>query len=144
MKIFSYFEKFFKKAPVVKKDSPAELIQTAKVLDIEKHPNADRLVVARVQSGVGEVYPVVCGAKNFKIGDIVVLALPGARIAQNIHSAEHEPFTLEKAKIRGVESQGMLCAEFELGLSADPGSGIAVLPLGTPIGVDPIEILENK
>jgi phenylalanyl-tRNA synthetase beta chain len=64
---------------------------------------------------------VVCGAFNFSEGQKVVLALPGATIAQNIHSDTHESFVLEKAKIRGVESQGMICAEFELGLSKEPG-----------------------
>jgi phenylalanyl-tRNA synthetase beta chain len=93
----------------------------AKVTGIEKHPNADRLRIIRLDIGGTEVYPVVCGAFNFSEGQKVVLALPGATIAQNIHSDTHESFVLEKAKIRGVESQGMICAEFELGLSKEPG-----------------------
>ncbi len=71
--------------------------------------------------------PVVCGAFNFEAGAMVVLGLPGAKIAQNIHSETHEPFILEKVKIRGIESQGMICAAFELGLSDTPGQGIVVL-----------------
>ena len=96
-------------------------IVAAKVIGVEKHPNADRLRIIRLSVGSQEVYPVVCGAFNFGEGDMVALALPGASIAQNIHSETHEPFVLGKAKIRGVESQGMICAAFELGLSKEPG-----------------------
>ncbi len=64
----------------------------------------------------GIVEPAVCGAFNFRVDDVVVLALPGATIAQNIHSPNHESFTLDKATIRGIESQGMICAAFELGI----------------------------
>jgi len=91
-------------------------IVAAKVLAIYKHPNADRLRLIKLDVGDKIVDPVVCGAFNFSEGDVVALALPGAKIAQNIHDENHKPFTLEKAKIRGVESQGMICAEFELGI----------------------------
>jgi phenylalanyl-tRNA synthetase beta chain len=110
-------------------------IVTAKVLNIQKHPNADRLRLISLDINGKIVEPVVCGAWNFKENDIVALALPGAEIAQNIHSESHEPFTLEKAKIRGVESQGMICAAFELGLSKEPGKGIMILKTGTKIGL---------
>lgn len=82
-----------------------------------------------VKADIGNrvVEPVVCGAFNFGANDLVALALPGAKIAQNIHSDTHEPFVLEKAKIRGVESQGMICAAFELGLADEPGEGIMLL-----------------
>jgi phenylalanyl-tRNA synthetase beta chain len=113
----------------------------AKVLKIEKHPNADRLRLVWMNRGEplieGLGYgPVVCGAFNFSEGDMVALALPGATIKHNIHSAEHESFVLNKATIRGVESQGMICAAFELGLSPDPGHKpeIMVLPSGTKPG----------
>jgi phenylalanyl-tRNA synthetase alpha chain len=92
-------------------------IVAAKVLAVEKHPNADRLRVVSLDIGGQTVEPVVCGAFNFESGDMVVLALPGAQIPHKMHSLEHEPFILEKAKIRGIESQGMLCAASELGLS---------------------------
>lgn len=110
--------------------SPSGLIIAAKVVRIEKHPNADRLRVIGLNNGETEIYPVVCGAFNFFEGDTVVLALPGAVIAQNIHSDTHESFTLGTAKIRGIESQGMICAEFELGLTAEPGEKpeIMILP----------------
>jgi phenylalanyl-tRNA synthetase beta chain len=92
------------------------LIVAAKVLSVEKHPNADRLRIIKLDIGDKVIDPVVCGAFNFGVGDTVVLALPGAMIAKNIHSEGHKPFKLEKAKIRGTESQGMICAAFELGI----------------------------
>lgn len=111
-------------------------IIAAKVTKIEKHPNADRLRVVSLFDGKNTIAPIVCGAFNFEVGDIVALALPGAKIAQNIHSQEHEPFTLGKATIRGVESQGMICAEFELGLTDTPGDKpeIMILPKDTKLG----------
>jgi len=102
-------------------------IIAAKVLEVQKHPNADRLRVIKVDAGDKIIGPIVCGAFNFDAGAMVVLALPGAKIAQDIHSADHQPFILEKAKIRGIESQGMICAAFELGLSKEPGQGILLL-----------------
>lgn len=102
-------------------------IIAARVATITKHPNADRLRVVSLETGKNRIEPVVCGAFNFEVGDMVALALPGAEISKNIHSESHEPFVLEKAKIRGIESQGMICAAFELGLSDDPGKGIALL-----------------
>jgi phenylalanyl-tRNA synthetase beta chain len=107
MSIFSFFRK---------KQFPG--IVVAKVIKVEKHPNADRLRIVSLSIGKKTIEPVVCGASNFDIGDLVVLALPGAQIAQNIHSEAHEPFTLQKATIRGIESQGMLCARFELGIGS--------------------------
>lgn len=109
-------------------------IVAAKVLEYQKHPNADRLRVVKLDIGDRVVEPVVCGASNFETSDMVALALPGASIAQNIHSENHEPFVIEKAKIRGVESQGMICAAFELGLSNEPGTGIMVLKEDTKPG----------
>ncbi len=109
---------------------------TAKVTKIEPHPNADRLRVITLTDGHREISPVVCGAFNFEEGDIVALALPEATIARNIHSESHESFVLGPAKIRGVESQGMICAAFEIGLSEDIGDKpeILVLPKDTKIG----------
>lgn len=95
-------------------------IVVAEVLAFAKHPNADRLRVVTLSISDRTIDPVVCGAANFNVGDRVVLALPGAKIAQNIHSDVHEPFILGKAKIRGVESQGMICSGFELGLRDKP------------------------
>lgn len=118
----------------------------AKVLSVEKHPNADRLVVVSLDLGKQVITPVVCGAHNFEAGDIVCLALPGAHIPQNIHSEEHESFVLGSAKIRGIESQGMICSGFELALRPSPEENpeILVLPAATPIGVDLKEYYEKQ
>lgn len=109
-------------------------IIAAKVTKISKHPNADRLQVVELTDGEKTIAPIVCGAFNFKVNDIVALALPGARIPQNIHSDKHEAFVLEKAKIRGIESQGMIVAAFELGLAETPGQGIMVLKNDAKLG----------
>ena len=106
----------------------------AKVTAIDKHPNADRLRVISLTDGHRTISPVVCGAFNFEVGDIVALALPEAQIAHNIHSEEHESFILGPATIRGVESQGMICAAFEVGKSEEIGDGIMILPSNTKLG----------
>ena len=117
MNFLNFFKQLFKSQPLAI-SKPFAGIVAAKVLDIQKHPNADRLRIIKLDIGNEIVDPVVCGAFNFSEGDIVALALPGAKIAKNIHSETHEPFVLSKAKIRGVESQGMICAAFELGLGS--------------------------
>ncbi len=109
-------------------------IVVAKVTSIDKHPNADRLRIIKLDIGNKIIEPVICGAFNFETGDLVALALPGAEIPQNIHSATHEPFVLGKAKIRGIESQGMICAAFELGLTKEPGTGIIHLKNNSTLG----------
>lgn len=120
-------------------------IKIAKVINIEKHPNADRLRIVRLALDEEIVDPVVCGADNFRAGDYVALALPGATIARNIHSKEHENYILSKAKIRGIESQGMICSAFELGLSEKPEErpGILILKGNLQPGMDLKEHLEN-
>lgn len=125
------------KAP--RQSEPIAGIVTARVLEFEKHPNADRLRVVKLDVGTHLVFPVVCGASNFAEGDVVALALPGATIPRNIHSDAHETFVLGKATIRGVESQGMICSGFELGLRDTPETreeGILIFPHTTPLGVD--------
>jgi phenylalanyl-tRNA synthetase beta chain len=109
-----FFFGIFSKPTQIKKTFPG--IVVAKVVSVEKHPNADRLRVIKLDIENKIIDPVVCGAFNFGIGDFVALALPGAKIAQNVHSEKHEAFVLKKAKIRGVESQGMICSAFELGI----------------------------
>ena len=127
--LFSWLKGLFKPTESFRQQNNADYqnIICAKVVDVQKHPNADRLRVVKLDVGGKVVEPIVCGAFNFGVNDLVALALPGAKIAQNIHSETHEPFILEKAKIRGVESQGMICAAFELGLSKEPGEGILLL-----------------
>src|SRR5580704_17836190 len=79
----------------------------ARVLEVEKHPNADRLNLCAVDAGDKGRFKVVCGAPNVKAGMIAPLALVGAHLGQ-------EP-PLQAAVIRGVQSEGMLCSEHELG-----------------------------
>ncbi|MBP9686353.1 MAG: hypothetical protein KBD66_00965 [Candidatus Doudnabacteria bacterium] len=123
--------------------APVPLVITAQVDAVEKHPNADRLRVVSLSDGVRTYYPVVCGAYNFSVGDIVALALPGATIPRNIHSDTHEAFVLSRAIIRGVESRGMICSAFELGLRETPETreeGILIFPQHTPLAVDVFQI----
>ena len=94
-----------------------EGIVVAQVITRDKHPNADKLSVCRVNDGTGE-RQIVCGAQNFKAGDKVPLILPGASLP--LKPGEQEPFTIKVGKLRGVESHGMMCSHEELGI--DPAS----------------------
>jgi phenylalanyl-tRNA synthetase beta chain len=104
-------------------------VVAVKILSSEKHPNAEKLSVTRVSTGAGAPLQIVCGAKNYQVGDTVPLAtvgtlLPGAK----------EP--IRAAALRGVESAGMLCSARELGLSEDHGGLLILDPAtvpGTPI-----------
>ncbi|MFH1368313.1 MAG: phenylalanine--tRNA ligase subunit beta [Elusimicrobiota bacterium] len=99
-------------------------IVTAKVLERNAHPNADKLSLCSVTDGKNN-YSVVCGAPNVAAGQIVALAVIGSELQGG--------FQIKKAKIRGVESEGMICSEKELGLSGE-AAGIMVLPENTPLG----------
>ncbi|MCC6276526.1 MAG: phenylalanine--tRNA ligase subunit beta [Oligoflexia bacterium] len=99
-------------------------VVVAKILEKEKHPQADNLTLCKVSTG-NETHQIVCGAKNHKAGDIAVLALPGAVLPGN--------FEIKISKIRGIESQGMLCSEKELGIAAQ-SEGIMILPESAPVG----------
>ena len=90
-----------------------EGIVVAQVMSREKHPNADKLSLCRVADGKGE-RQIVCGAQNFQAGDKVPLILPGATLPPK--PGDKEPFAIKVGKIRGVESQGMLCSATELGI----------------------------
>ncbi len=105
------------------------------VLERAKHPNADRLSVCKVNVG-GIMQEVVCGAPNVAARQKVAVALVGAVIPHNQYDDEGKAFILERAKIRGVESNGMICSEKELDLGKD-ADGILVLDAaakaGTPL-----------
>jgi phenylalanyl-tRNA synthetase beta chain len=88
----------------------------AQVITRDKHPNADKLSVCRVNDGTGE-RQIVCGAQNFKAGDKVPLILPGASLPMK--PGDKEPFTIKVGKIRNVESHGMMCSHEELGLDPE-------------------------
>lgn len=113
---------------VIKKN-PAEKINgviISEITEILPHPNADRLCICRVDTGI-ETMDVVCGAPNVKVGQKVPLAKIGTALPNGM--------TLKPVKIRGVQSEGMLCAEDELGLSDDHG-GIMVLDNEAPVGME--------
>lgn len=101
------------------------------VKSCEKHPNADKLSLTTVDVGEGRVLPIVCGAPNVAKGQRVVVALPGT----TLYPTSGDPFTIKKTKIRGEVSEGMICAEDEIGLG-EGHDGIMVLntdvPNGTP------------
>ncbi len=99
-------------------------VVTAKVLSVERHPQADKLSLCQVNDGT-DTYPVVCGAQNVAAGQTVPLARIGAHLPGGVR--------IKKAKIRGVESRGMICSEQELGITGE-SSGIMVLPETTPLG----------
>jgi phenylalanyl-tRNA synthetase beta chain len=99
-----------------------EGLVVAEVLTCEKHPDADKLKITTVANGKGETLQVVCGAPNVAAGQKVILAAPGT----TLYPLGGEPFTIKKARIRGVESNGMLCAADEIGLGKDH-DGILVL-----------------
>ncbi len=99
------------------------------VLTCEKHPDADKLKVTTVDIGLSEKLQIVCGAHNVAAGQKVVVATMGT----TIYPFNGEPMIMKKAKIRGVESQGMICAEDEIGLG-ESHAGIMVLPHDTVAG----------
>lgn len=99
------------------------------VLTCSKHPNADKLSVTTVSLGNDEPVQIVCGAPNVAAGQRVVVAPVGT----TVHPTSGEPFLIKKAKIRGEESCGMICAEDEIGLG-NSHAGIMILPADAPIG----------
>src|SRR5262249_46626488 len=93
-----------------------------------RHPNADRLTVCEVEDGSGTKRQIVCGATNYKVGDKVPLALPGAKLPNGTE--------IRKSKLRGVDSEGMLCSAIELGLGSDAAGLLILSPqakVGAPI-----------
>jgi phenylalanyl-tRNA synthetase beta subunit len=115
---------------VEKRGGEFEGIVVAEVLAREKHPNADKLSLCRVNDGRGE-RQIVCGAQNFQAGDKVPLILPGASLP--LKPGDKEPFTIKVGKIRGVESHGMMCSPQELGLP-DEVDGLLILRADAPVG----------
>ncbi|GAA4403163.1 phenylalanine--tRNA ligase subunit beta [Nibrella viscosa] len=108
-----------------------EGVVIGEVLTCERHPDADKLSLTTVDVGTGQPLHIVCGAPNVAAGQRVVVALVGA----TLHPSSGEPFVIKKAKIRGAASEGMICAEDEIGLGTSH-AGIMVLttdlPNGTP------------
>lgn len=104
-------------------------VVTGLVIECEQHPNADKLKLTKVDIGSGEPLKIVCGAANVAVGQKVLVATIGT----TIYPANGQPLTMKAAKIRGEESQGMICAEDEIGLGTSH-EGILVLPESVPVG----------
>ncbi|WP_249976727.1 phenylalanine--tRNA ligase subunit beta [Vreelandella olivaria] len=101
-------------------------VVVAEVLSKERHPDADKLSVCTVNDGSGEPVQVVCGAPNVEVGQKIPFAQVGGVLSGD--------FKIKKAKLRGVESRGMICSASELGLAEDTSPGILVLPSSAPVG----------
>ena len=113
-------------------------IVIAQILSAEQHPDADRLRVCKVDAGTGQELQIVCGAPNARPGIKIPCALVGAELPPA--EAGGKPFMIKVGKLRGVESQGMLCSGRELGLG-DDHEGILELPTDAPVGKDIREYL---
>src|SRR5712671_1812311 len=100
-------------------------VTVSQITASSRHPNADRLTVCEVDDGSGTKRQIVCGATNYKVGDKVPLALPGTKLPNGTE--------IRKSKLRGVESEGMLCSPIELGLGED-ASGLLILSPDAKIG----------
>jgi phenylalanyl-tRNA synthetase beta chain len=110
---------------IEKRGGDFDKVVVAQIRESNQHPNADRLSVCSVDDGSGTARQVVCGAKNYKAGDKVPLALPGAHLPNGLD--------IKKSKLRGIESEGMLCSPIEIGLGED-ASGLLILSPDAQIG----------
>ena len=115
-----------------------EGVVTGKVTQIERHPNSDHLWICQMDYGSGEIVQILTGAQNVSQNDIVPVAVVGSQLPSGMK--------LKKAKMRGLDSFGMLCSAEELGIDAklllpEQRSGIFILPQATPVGVDIKQIL---
>ncbi len=106
-------------------------VVVARIVEAVRHPEADRLQVCKVDAGQGELLQIVCGAPNARAGLVAPLAMVGAQIGE---------LKIKPARLRGVESNGMLCSAKELGLDSD-ASGLFELPDDAPVGQTLVEYL---
>jgi phenylalanyl-tRNA synthetase beta chain len=109
-------------------------VVVARILSIRSHPNSDKLSLCEVKTETA-ILPIVCGAKNIQVGDVVPLALVGATIPGG--------YTIKSSQIRGEQSEGMLCSEEELGIGPD-NSGIMILSPELTLGQDLIDALDLR
>jgi len=119
---------------IEQKGVASDKVIVAQIQSFEQHPNADKLSVCQVDDGSGSPRQIVCGAKNFKAGDKVPLALPGAALPGG--------FEIKEGKLRGVDSLGMMCSGKELGIGEDTG-GLWILDSELPIGKPINQIVES-
>ena len=116
---------------IVTKGIASDKIVVAQIKEAVQHPDADKLKVTQVDAGEGQLRQIVCGAKNYKVGDKVPCCLPGTQLPAG--------FTIGETKMRGVESKGMLAAAEEIGLPKGE-DGLLILPDDAPIGA-PVKTL---
>ena len=128
-------------------DADLEKIVIGQIEKIEKHPDADKLIICRVNVGTGENIQIVTGAPNVKEGDKVPVVLDGGHVAGG-HDGKKTPggVKIKKGKLRGVESFGMMCSIEELGSTKDmypeaPEYGIYIFPEDAVVGADAVEAL---
>ena len=129
-------------------DKNLEKIVVGQIVSIEKHPDAEKLVICQVWIGSGSMIQIVTGANNIKAGDKVPVVLDGGRVAGG-HDGSPLPedgIKIKKGKLRGIESNGMMCSIEELGSSRDmyplaPENGIYIFPEDTEVGSDAVEAL---
>lgn len=118
---------------IINFDREIENVVTGKILEIEKHPNADKLVVTKIDINEGEHIQIITGAKNIKVGDVVPVALQGAKLPGGVK--------IKKTKFRGLPSYGMMCSYEELGfedkvIPKEFRDGILILPDDMELGID--------
>jgi phenylalanyl-tRNA synthetase beta chain len=111
---------------------PFTNVVVAEVKEVAKHPDADRLNVCQVDVGSGTLLNIVCGAPNVRAGMKAICAKSGAVLPPG---ADGKPFAIKVGKLRGVESQGMMCSAKELKISEE-SSGLMELPADAPVGAD--------
>jgi phenylalanyl-tRNA synthetase beta chain len=119
---------------VADEDGNLGLFKVGRVVEAEKHPNADRLQITKVDIGEAEPRSIVCGAWNFGVGATVGVALPGARLPPRPDLPDG--LTLDRREVRGLVSDGMILAEDEIGLGSDHAGIMLLDPAepGTPLG----------
>jgi phenylalanyl-tRNA synthetase beta chain len=110
---------------------PFSNVVVAEVVEVARHPNADRLNVCQVDVGTGALLNIVCGAPNVRAGMKAICAMAGAVLPPG---ADGKPFEIKVGQLRGVESQGMMCSAKELKLSEE-SSGLLELPQDAPVGL---------
>ncbi|MCM1325640.1 MAG: phenylalanine--tRNA ligase subunit beta [Bacteroidales bacterium] len=130
-----------------RKDKNLEKIVVGQIVSIEKHPDADKLIVCQVNIG-SETIQIVTGAPNVKVGDKVPVVLDGGKVAGGHDGGPlpEEGIVIKAGKLRGVESNGMMCSIEELGSDRNmypeaPEMGIYIFPQDTEVGADAVEIL---
>ncbi len=119
---------------VEKRGAKIDNVVVSQITASSQHPNADRLSVCEVDDGSGVKRQIVCGAKNYKVSDKVPLALPGAKLPNGLE--------IRKSKLRGVESEGMLCSPIELGLGED-ASGLLILSPDVKVGTAIVDVFPS-